>query len=142
MEKDLLKEKTREQWLKVYEKTGSISKVARKCGIARSTLQRWIKRQKLEGLSDRSRRPHHLAGKKWEDDLENLVLDIRDKYPYGKLRIGSHLFDHHQVKVSTSTVGRILKKYAKEPLKRYSEQRVFTRYAKDIPGESVQLDVC
>ncbi len=128
--------------MKVYEKTGSISKAARKCGIARSTLQRWLKRYQLEGLSDRSRRPHHLARKKWEDEVENLVLDVRDKYRYGKLRICWHLQQHHNLKVSASTVARILKKYEKGPLKRFSKQRTFTRYSKDLPGERVQLDVC
>jgi transposase len=126
----------------VYEKTGSISKAARKCGIARSTLQRWLKRYQLEGLSDRSRRPHHLARKKWEDEVENLVLEVRDKYRYGKLRICWHLQQHHNLKVSASTVARILKKYEKGPLKRFSKQRTFTRYSKDLPGERVQLDVC
>ncbi|MFC5409265.1 helix-turn-helix domain-containing protein [Larkinella bovis] len=45
----------RQTWLAVYRQVGSVSVAARRCGIARSTLQRWIKRQATEGLTDQSR---------------------------------------------------------------------------------------
>jgi transcriptional regulator of acetoin/glycerol metabolism len=41
--------KARETWVKCYEELGSVSKAARKCGIPRSTLYRWIKRVELVG---------------------------------------------------------------------------------------------
>jgi transposase InsO family protein len=49
---------------------------------------------------------------------------------------------HHQVKISPSTVARILKKYNRPFLKRYRKHRPPIRYAKAIPGERVQMDVC
>lgn len=52
------KQKAREGWIRTYEQLGSISKAARKCGIARSTLQRWVRRLPQEGLTDCSRKPH------------------------------------------------------------------------------------
>lgn len=45
--------KARESWLKVYQDLGSITKADRRCGIARSTLYRWIERSR-EGLQDKS----------------------------------------------------------------------------------------
>ncbi|WP_183308069.1 helix-turn-helix domain-containing protein, partial [Dysgonomonas hofstadii] len=44
----------------MYEQTGSVTKTALRCGIARTTLYRWIKRYQEEGksgLSDKSKRP-------------------------------------------------------------------------------------
>lgn len=76
---------------------------------------------------------------KLDDEVENLILDIRDTYRYGKIRIGSHLFHHYQIKISPSTVDRILKKYGRRLLKRHRKNhQPFKRYAKDIPGERVQ----
>lgn len=135
-------QKTREGWIRTYEQLGSISKAARRCGIARSTLQRWIKRLPTEGLADRSKRPHKLARQRLDDETVNLILEIRDTYRLGKIRICSHLLQHHQLRLSPSTVARILKKYDKRRLKRYRKLLPPKRYSKDIPGERVQMDVC
>jgi transposase InsO family protein len=121
---------------------GSISKAARRCGIARSTLQRWLKRLPQEGLADRSRKPYKLARQKVDDETINLILDIRDVYRFGKIRICSHLLQHHQIRISPSTIARVLEKYDRKLLKRYRKPQEFKRYAKDIPGERVQMDVC
>lgn len=142
MKKQEQKQKARADWIKVYQQLGSISKAARRCGIARSTLQRWIRRLPEEGLADRSRRPHWLARQKWDDEVVNLILDIRDTHRYGKIRICSHLLHHHQIKISPSTVARVLEKYNMKLLKRYRKKKGFKRYSKDLPGERVQMDVC
>lgn len=39
-------------------------------------------------------------------------------------------------------VERVLKRYGRRLLKRYRKHQPFKRYAKDIPGERVQIDVC
>jgi len=136
------KSKARQEWVRTYEKTGSVSIAARKCDIARSTLYRWLKRYQEEGFSDRSRRPHKYANQKFDNEIENLILDIRDKLNYGKLRISSYLFHNHQLSMSPSTVRRILKKYAIPRVKRFMNPNYPIRYPKEIPGESVQIDVC
>src|SRR5687768_12581589 len=142
MGKEEQKQKARETWVKVFEQLGSVSKAARRCGIARSTIQRWIKRLPQEGLADRSRRPKRLVRQKWDDDAINLILDIRDVYRVGKIRICSHLWQHYQIRISPSTVARVLEKYDMKLLKGYRKQPGFIRYAKEIPGERVQMDVC
>jgi transposase len=79
--------KARETWLKVYQELGSVAKAARRCGIARSTLYRWIERfNKLgkEGLKDKSKRPHKLFRLKVIDEQEQLILSITKKYKYGQ----------------------------------------------------------
>ncbi|RDV12975.1 hypothetical protein DXT99_22170 [Pontibacter diazotrophicus] len=75
MKKEEQKQKAREDWIKVYQQLGSVSKAALRCGIARFTLHRWIKRLPDEGLADRSRRPYRLARQKWDDDVVSLIQD-------------------------------------------------------------------
>lgn len=56
------KAKARATWLEVYNALGSVSKAAIKCGIARSTLHRWLKRAKNEqNLLDYSYRSGELV---------------------------------------------------------------------------------
>lgn len=78
--------KARETWIKCYEELGSVSKAARRCGIPRSTLYRWLKRYKSDGqesLRDRSRKPKTLAKQKINDELELLIKSIRIEYKFG-----------------------------------------------------------
>jgi transposase len=117
---------------------GSISKAARYCGIARSTLQRWLKRLPQEGLADHFRKPHKLTRQKPDDEIIHLILEVRDVYRFGKIRICSHLLQL-QIRISASTVARVLEKYDRKLLKRYRKPQEFKRYAKDIPGKRVQL---
>lgn len=72
--------RARQNWLRIYEQTGSVTKTALRCGIARTTLYRWIKRYKEEGksgLSDKSKRPLNLVNTKVTSDLESMILDLR-----------------------------------------------------------------
>jgi transposase InsO family protein len=59
-----------------------------------------------------------------------------------KSGFASTFLQHHQVKISASTVARVLEKYDRKLLKRYRKPHEFKRYTKDIPGERVQMDVC
>lgn len=77
--------KARETWQKVYQGLGSVAKAARRCGIAHSTLYRWIERfnkEGKEGLKDKSKRPHKLFRFKVTEEQEQLILSIRKKYKY------------------------------------------------------------
>ncbi|PSD44251.1 hypothetical protein C7E23_03450 [Elizabethkingia anophelis] len=78
--------KARKDWLKIYLEWGSVTKTALRCGIARSTLHRWIKRYKEEGehgLSDKSKRPKTLSNTKITPEIESLLLDLRKKKTVG-----------------------------------------------------------
>ncbi|WP_160143020.1 helix-turn-helix domain-containing protein, partial [Rickettsia endosymbiont of Ixodes scapularis] len=79
--------KARTTWIQTYEQLGSISKTARRCGIPRSTLYRWITRYKtqgLEGLKDKSQRPNKLGKLKVTADIEELVINLRQKHKFGR----------------------------------------------------------
>ena len=137
-----LKAEAREKWVALYKQIGNVWGVAGRCGIARSTLQRWIKRKEENLFTDRSHRPHRLGRQKCGPEDEALVLKVRDEFKYGKLRICTHLFRIHDLKISTSTVARILEKHSVSSICRFTKRRPPIRYAKLVPGERVQLDVC
>jgi transposase len=94
MEKKYKKAKTRAAWLKTYEELGCVSKAAKRCGIARSTLYRWLARyenKSQEELLDHSQKPKKLANQKIDSSLKALILLIRQDYGFGPQRISTHL---------------------------------------------------
>ena len=79
MKEDIRKIRMRQKWLELYAETGSVTKTALRCGIARSTLYRWINRGKEEGkseLSDKSKRPSRLANMKITPEIETIILNL------------------------------------------------------------------
>ena len=88
MKEDIRKIRMRQKWLGIYTETGSVTKTALRCGIARSTLYRWINREKEQGkskLSDKSKRPSRLANMKVTPGIETIILNLREtrKWPKG-----------------------------------------------------------
>ena len=51
MKEEIRKIRMRQKWLEIYAETGSVTKTALRCGIARSTLYRWINREKEQDKS-------------------------------------------------------------------------------------------
>ncbi len=134
----------RRNWLKIYQETGSITKTALRCGIARSTLYRWIKRQTDEAgmqLSDKSHRPKTLANKKVMHEIEGLILDIREKYKWGAARISIHLLRTKKIELSPMTVWRVLKAHKVKPVVKHRKKSDYILYNKEVPGDRIQMDV-
>ncbi|AXI23916.1 Winged helix-turn helix [Cardinium endosymbiont of Sogatella furcifera] len=78
MENKTRKVNAHKTWIQAYETLGSISKTARRCGIARSTLYRCLKRYKLGGLAglqDKTQRPNKLS--KLKCSITNLIGQLR-----------------------------------------------------------------
>jgi len=136
--------KARQCWVDSYLELGSVSKAARKCGIPRSTLYRWINRFEkdgLEGLKEQSKKPKKLANEKIDPKQESLILKIRDENKYGPQRIAIHLLREFNLNLSHSTIWRVLRKYNAKPLKRYKPPASPIRYNRPTPGDRVQIDV-
>ena len=99
----------RQKWLELYGETGSVTKTALLCGIARSTLYRWINREKEEGkseLSDKSKRPSRLANMKITPEIETIILNLRETRIWGAQRIANNLL-RKKIKFSAMTVWRM-----------------------------------
>jgi putative transposase len=129
---------------------------AKAVGIPRATLYRWEKRP-----DPLSRRPHHPRGRRWTAELARAVEDLRNDNPmWGKRKIAV-LLRREGVKVSLSTIGRILahlvgrgavlaapvlrrrpaaaKRIRLRAKERYARRLPKGRKAK-TPGELVQID--
>jgi len=140
--------KLRLSWFRhVQEITHNVAKTCRYYGIARRTYYFWYNRYQeygLEGLKDRSRRPHHSPRATKPEIIEKIVY-LRQRYYFGPLKIQMYLLRYHDIKMTSSTIYRILKRMQMNRLpanQRYRPVKErFKRYEKPIPGHYLQVDV-
>jgi transposase len=94
------------------EVTGNVAMTCRYYGISRQVYYRWLRRyqeQGIDGLQDRSRRPHH-SPNATRVDVVGKILYLRQNYHFGPAKIAMYLKRYHDVEVSNSGVWRILKR--------------------------------
>ena len=131
-------------------------------GLTKTTLYRIkssYKRYGMKGLEKQSTRPLTKRKSTWDRHTQQLVFQIRDKYKlWGKSKISKVLERDYDLKISESSVGRILKKlmrlnrirpvyfyYGRTTKKRvrkfkgHSKRWKYGGRAKEI-GELIQLD--
>lgn len=98
-------------WWRAHGKNGSLA--ARHFGIGRMTLYRWLRRfqrQGITGFNEYSRRPRHTRTPVTPWHTVQRAVELRKQYPAWskhKIRV---LLKREGIVVSTSTVGRILKR--------------------------------
>ena len=70
-------------------------------------------------------------------------MELRTDYQLGSLRIMYYLDHYHGIKISESTVTRILRAHGLSRLPKTAPRRALhtKRYAKKVPGHHVQVDV-
>jgi transposase len=121
-------------------------------------LKARYKKNGLAGLENKSRTPHNVRHSLWSLDVEDKVCETRNKFRvWGKEKIAVILKREFNMKVSISTVGRILSKLLLHrkirPVAFYTgkylpKPRVFNNHAQRLPlgikskklGELVQVD--
>jgi transposase InsO family protein len=137
--------KARLRWVILYLDTKDAGLVCRKCGISRPTLRHWVRRYQKEGeagLQSKTKRPHKTPEKKVTDQIEQWVLELR-KRRLGSRRIQSELRRLHSCPLSRRTIQGILSRHQQPPLlKTRRPRKVVKRYAREVPGERVQIDTC
>ena len=142
MNSEFRKAKAREFWVKTYQELGSVSKAALKCGVPRSSLYRWINRNKTEkSFYDKSKRPKHLVKQIVTPEYEQLILNIRSQFLFGQHRISTHLLRNFNIHLSPTTIWRVLTKNKIKPIKKYRKANEIKLYNRPIPGDRVQFDV-
>lgn len=148
------------KWMDYYESHGHNARLTcRHFDISPQTFYRWrgrYDRRNLGSLQDRSRRPHRVRQPTWSPELAEAVLRLREQYPrWGKDKLVVLLRDRDW-SVSTSMVGRILRRLKQrgllvEPLRRPLSARQRSRprpygvrkpkeYVASRPGDIVQVD--
>jgi transposase InsO family protein len=110
--------------------------VARELGISIKTVAKWLRRyreQGMQGLRDRTSRPHRMAGATAEL-LKTAVVALRRQ----RLTLTSIAV---QLGLSRSTVARIAKAAGLNRLTKLEAVPVYRRYERAEPGELLHLDV-
>jgi transposase InsO family protein len=108
-------------------------------GISRATGYKWWRRfceEGVEGLVDRSSRPHHCP-RRTAVAVEAQIAQLRTELKLGPARIG------YRLGVAPSTVHRVLVRLGLSRLSWMDRPtgRVIRRYERDRPGELVHVDV-
>lgn len=148
------------QWIDWYHAHGENGrKTCRHFSISPDTFYRWLRRYNpgdLSSLESRSHRPQRLRQPTWTPGLAQAILQLRGRYPrWGKDKLVV-LLHREGWQVSTSMVGRILKRLKgqgilREPLpngisarKRQPPRPYAVRKPRDYPvqepGDLVQVD--
>ncbi len=124
---------------------GKDVKSYRELDVPRSTFYTWKRayREKgIEGLINRKpiAKSHP---KKLHVEVVEKIIDLRKIYHMRPIRISWYLERYHGIKTSCSTVYRTLVSHNLGRLVRGSDRRAIHthRYAKEVPGHQVQVDV-
>jgi transposase InsO family protein len=123
---------------------GGVRKLCREFGIAKSTYYYWKKRYELLGKSGlyRHKPIPYSSPRKTRPEVAEKVLELRNGYHMGPMKIVYYLRRYHDIEVSEPTVYRILKAHDISRMTRGNVKRTThsKRYAKQVPGHHVQVD--
>ena len=153
---DLSKEaRVRLAWIGHYKKHKNACVTCRRCGISRSTLYKWVKRyieRGPRGLESLPRTPKTKRTSPVPWQTVGLIVEIRREHPaWSKRKIAVILERDHGIRLSASTVGRILKrkglydervsrKRSKAAKRRRQRLRAEGWMRKAFPGCLIQMD--
>jgi len=134
---------SRENFIKeVLEKEKSKSQLCREYGITRRTGDKWLKRyENGEEMSDRSKRPFHIANKTPMKE-EKKVMVVRAAHPaWGARKIHQYMVDKGETELpSKSTIGDILKRNGCVSEAASQASTPYKRFQKDSSNEMWQTD--
>jgi transposase InsO family protein len=129
------------------EVTGNVALTCRYFGITRQAYYIWLRRYQehgLEGLRDRSRRPH-VSPNATRAEVVGKIIYLRQSYHFGPHKIAMYLMRYHDIQISPSGIWRILRRLdmsrlpASQRYRRHVDR--WKRYEKPLPGHRVQIDV-
>ena len=110
--------------------------VATAMGVSASTVYKWRRRYRAEGLAgllDRSSRPN-ASPNRTPDDVEQMVIALRKQRRVYQ-RIAT------QADVSRATVGRILTRHGLNRWRDLEPAEPVRRYERERPGEMIHIDI-
>jgi transposase len=122
----------------------SITDICIRYKISRKSYYKWKNRyleNGINGLQDRSRKPHNIQSKKVTNEIEQQILDLRITKRFGCNRIRFRLKRLEEVPLSTKTVYNVLKRHGLNVLKCKIKNRQYKRFAMEKPNQLVQIDI-
>jgi transposase InsO family protein len=131
--------------LELAEGLGNDAKVCREWAVPRSTFYRWKKAFAEQGVAGLVRRRPVARShpRQLQPEVIEKILHLREKYHFGPQRIAWYLERYHGITTSCSSVYRTLVRHDLSRLPRNVGRRAIhtRRYAKQVPGHHVQVDV-
>ena len=113
--------------------------------MARSSFYRWKQHYEQAGRAalERKKPVAQSHPRKTLPEVVDKILLLRREYQLGALRIVYYLERYHAIKISESTVTRVLSAHGLSRLPKAASRRTLhsKRYAKTVPGHHVQIDV-
>jgi transposase len=110
--------------------------VAAAFGVTVKTVNKWVERFQIEGLNglvDRSSRPHRLRRPTPEATVERIAARRRQRWTGDQIA--------KEVGVSPATVSRVLKRLGLNKLKALQPVEPVRRYERANPGELIHIDI-
>jgi transposase InsO family protein len=95
----------------------------------------------IDGLQDRSRKPHNIQPAKVTNEIEQEILDLRITKRFGCNRIRFRLKRLKEISLSTKTIYKVLKRHGLNILKCKIRNRKYKRFAMEKPNQMVQMDI-
>lgn len=141
---DILQQRRKLRLLKLMSYEKNVSKGCEEYEIPRSTYYEWKSRHRkcgdkgfLRNKDDKEYQPR-IGG-----NIVDKILKIRKEFQMGPVRIKWYLERYYNIKVSDSSVYRILAKYEVNRLGKTASRRTLhtKRYSKTSPGHHIQMDV-
>ena len=143
--RDALEAERRFRILNYVLSAKNVSAELRDFGIPNSTFYRWKATYEKEGKPGLFRKKPVAKSYPGQIPKEYVakILELRSQYHLGPQRIAWYLERYHSFKTSSSSVTRTLKRNGIGPLPRNVGRRALHthRYAKQVPGHQVQIDV-
>src|SRR5574338_708737 len=90
-------------WVQLYQHTGDVGLVCRRCGISYPTLRKWVRRYREAGeagLVSRSRRLTRSPNRRIFERERALILNLRVDRKLEARRIQNELRRHHDLSLS------------------------------------------
>ena len=120
-------------------------RACREYEVPKSTFYEWKKAYKKNGVSGlKKKKP---IAQNYPGRISKLVIDkilqVRNDYQLGPIRIMWYLERYHGIKISESSVYRVLKRNNVSILTKSAPRRAIhtKRYSKTVPGHHIQVDV-
>ena len=122
----------------------NIRHLCRCYGISSATAYKWLHRFQasgVNGLTDRSRRPHHSPSRS-AVEMEEAIIKLRLKHPaWGGRKLRDRLLAlNHSDVPSASTITAILRRHQLLDPKESAKHRAFQRFERAAPNELWQMD--
>lgn len=120
---------------RVLDEDWTVGEAAEAAGVSRQTASKWVSRfrcEGIQGLRDRSTRPHH---------IHRVPVSVEQRIVRARLR---HRFGPHQLSwllhIARSTIYAVLRRLGLNRLARLEPRPPIRRYEWPEPGDMVHLD--